>query len=151
MINTQPVPLLRFATSPLLSICLERSQFYTQWRTTLLSDQCRPQNYASSISKMPTDAHGWRLIHSYTDTRTSSTPARRPHYWYNRSLYKRPRRPVGSWGASRGVWAAGQGRFSSPSALPWGGPICSAVSSAGLPTSRKMRSYWRESSGGLRG
>jgi len=43
------------------------------------------------------------------------------------------------------------GRFSSPSALPWGGPICSAVSSAGLPSSRKMRSYWRESSGGLRG
>jgi len=32
-----------------------------------------------------------------------------------------------------------------------GGPICSAVSSAGLPSSRKMRSYWRESSGGLRG
>ena len=41
--------------------------------------------------------------------------------------------------------------FSSPSALPWGGPICSAVSSAGLPSSRKMRSYWRESSRGLRG
>ena len=34
---------------------------------------------------------------------------------------------------------------------PWGGPICSAVSSAGLPSSRKMRSCWRESSGGLRG
>ena len=47
--------------------------------------------------------------------------------------------------------AAGRGRFSFPSALPWGGPICSAVSSAGLPSSRKMRSYWRESSGGLRG
>jgi len=29
--------------------------------------------------------------------------------------------------------------------------ICSAVSSAGLPSSRKMRSYWREPSGGLRG
>ena len=55
------------------------------------------------------------------------------------------------WGASRGVWAAGRGRFSSPSTLPWGGPICSAVSSSGLPSSRKMRSYWRESSGGLRG
>jgi len=27
----------------------------------------------------------------------------------------------------------------------------SAVSSSGLPSSRKMRSYWRESSGGLRG
>jgi len=54
-------------------------------------------------------------------------------------------------GASRGVWAAGRGRFSFPSALPWGGPICSAVSSAGLPSSRKMRSCWRESSGGLRG
>ena len=26
---------------------------------------------------------------------------------------------VGSWGASRGVWPAGRGRFSSPSALPW--------------------------------
>ena len=24
-----------------------------------------------------------------------------------------------SWGASRGVWPAGRGRFSSPSALPW--------------------------------
>ena len=46
-----------------------------------------------------------------------------------------------------GCWS----RFSSPSALPWGGPICSAVSSAGLPSARKMRSYWRESSGGLRG
>ena len=42
-------------------------------------------------------------------------------------------------------------RFSSPSTLPWGGPICSPVSSSGLPSSRKMRSYWRESSGGLRG
>jgi len=39
-------------------------------------------------------------------------------------------------------------------------PLCSAlvaspfwntVSRSGLPTSRKMRSYWRESSGGLRG
>jgi len=43
------------------------------------------------------------------------------------------------------------GRFSSSSALPWGGPICSPGSSSGLPSSRKMRSYWRESSGGLRG
>ena len=49
---------------------------------------------------------------------------------------------MGSWGASRGVWSAGRGRFSSPSALPWGGPICSAVSSSGLPSSRKVRSYW---------
>jgi len=32
-----------------------------------------------------------------------------------------------------------------------GGPICSAGSSSGLPSSIKMRSYWRESSGGLRG
>jgi len=55
------------------------------------------------------------------------------------------------WGASRGVRPAGRGRFSSPSALPWGDPICSAVSSAGLPSSRKIRSCWRESSGGLRG
>ena len=60
-----------------------------------------------------------------------------------------PRKPMGSWGASRGVWAAGQERFSSPSALPWEGPIWSPVSSSGLPSSRKMRSYWRESSGGL--
>jgi len=29
--------------------------------------------------------------------------------------------------------------------------ICSAVSSAGLPSSGKIRSYWRESSAGLRG
>jgi len=29
--------------------------------------------------------------------------------------------------------------------------IRSPVSSSGLPTSRKMRNYWRESSGGLRG
>ena len=43
------------------------------------------------------------------------------------------------------------GRFSFPSTLPWGGPIWSPVSSAGLPSSRKMRSYWRESSAGLRG
>ena len=56
-----------------------------------------------------------------------------------------------SWGALGGVWAAGRGRFSFPSALPWGGPIWSPVSSSGLPTSRKMRSYWRESSRGLRG
>ena len=62
-----------------------------------------------------------------------------------------PRRPMAPWGALGGVWAAGRGRFSSPSALPWGGPICSAVSSAGLPSSRKMRSYWRESSAGLQG
>jgi len=38
-----------------------------------------------------------------------------------------------------------------PALPPPGGPICSAGSSAGLPSSRKMRSYWRESSGGLRG
>jgi len=31
------------------------------------------------------------------------------------------------------------------------GPIWSTASSSGLPTSRKMRSYWRESSAGLRG
>ena len=30
-------------------------------------------------------------------------------------------------------------------------PIWSTVSSSGLPSSRKMRNYWRESSGGLRG
>jgi len=30
-------------------------------------------------------------------------------------------------------------------------PLWSTVYSSGLPTSRKMRSYWRESSGGLRG
>jgi len=35
--------------------------------------------------------------------------------------------------------------------LPWGGPVCSAASSAGLPSSGKMRSYWREPSAGLRG
>ena len=29
--------------------------------------------------------------------------------------------------------------------------VWSTVSSSGLPTSRKRRSYWRESSGGLRG
>jgi len=28
-------------------------------------------------------------------------------------------------------------------------PLCSTASSAGLPSSRKMRSYWRESSAGL--
>jgi len=41
------------------------------------------------------------------------------------------------------------GRFSSCSALPWGGPIWSPGSSSGLPSSRKMRSYWRETSSGL--
>jgi len=30
-------------------------------------------------------------------------------------------------------------------------PIWSTLSSSGLPSSRKMRNYWRESSGGLRG
>ena len=60
-----------------------------------------------------------------------------------------PRRPMGSWGASRGVWPAGQGRFSFP--LPWWGPIWSRLSSSGFPSSRKLKSYWRESSGGLRG
>jgi len=30
-------------------------------------------------------------------------------------------------------------------------PHLDTVSSSGLPSSRKMRSYWRESSGGLRG
>jgi len=29
--------------------------------------------------------------------------------------------------------------------------VWSTLSSSGLPSSRKMRSYWRESSGGLRG
>ena len=33
--------------------------------------------------------------------------------------------------------------FSSPSTLPWWGPIWSTVSSSGLPSWRKMRSYWR--------
>jgi len=43
-----------------------------------------------------------------------------------------------------------------PFPQPWVGsactsslPIWSTASSSGLPTSRKMRSYWRESSGGL--
>ena len=31
----------------------------------------------------------------------------------------RERHPMGSWGASRGVWPAGRGRFSFPSTLPW--------------------------------
>ena len=44
-----------------------------------------------------------------------------------------------------------RGRFSSPSALPWEGPVWNAASSSGLPSSRKMSSYWRESRGGLRG
>jgi len=55
------------------------------------------------------------------------------------------------WGALREMWRVGQGRFSFLSALSWGGPICSAVSSSGLPSSRKMRSCWREARGGLRG
>ena len=38
-----------------------------------------------------------------------------------------------------------------PSTLPWRGLIWSTVSSSGLPSSRKMKSYWRESSGGLQG
>ena len=42
-------------------------------------------------------------------------------------------------------------RIASHSALPWWGLIWNTVTSSGLPTSRKMRSYWRESSGGLRG
>ena len=62
-----------------------------------------------------------------------------------------PKSPMGSWGAFRGVWPAGWGRFFSPSTLPWWGPIWSTESSSGLPSSRKMRNYWRESGGGLRG
>ena len=66
--------------------------------------------------------------------------------WASRATWV-PRRPMGSWGALGGAWPAGRGRFSSPSALPH----LETVSSSGLPSSRKMRSYWRESSGGLRG
>jgi len=45
-----------------------------------------------------------------------------------------------------------QGNNSSTAApLKHKGPIWSTLSSAGLPSSRKMRSCWRESSGGLRG
>ena len=62
-----------------------------------------------------------------------------------------PRRPMAFWGALGGVWPAGRGRFSFPSTVPWWGLIWSTVCSSGLPSSRKMRSYWRESSGGLRG
>ena len=62
-----------------------------------------------------------------------------------------PRKLMGSWDALEGVWPAGRRTFSFPSTLPWWGPIWSIVSSSGLPTSRKMRSYWRESSGGLQG
>ena len=62
-----------------------------------------------------------------------------------------PRKLMGSWGALGGVWPVGQGRFSFPSTLPEWGPIWSTVSSAGLPCSRKVRNYWRESSGGLWG
>jgi len=35
--------------------------------------------------------------------------------------------------------------------LPLYSALRSTLSSSGLPTSRKMRSYWRESSRGLRG
>jgi len=49
------------------------------------------------------------------------------------------------------LWPVGRGGFSFPSTLPWWGPIWSTLSSSGLPSSRKMRSYWRESSGGLWG
>ena len=62
-----------------------------------------------------------------------------------------PRKPMASWGALGGVWPAGQGRFFFPSPLPWWGPIWYNMSISGLPSSRKMRSYWRESNGGLRG
>jgi len=63
-----------------------------------------------------------------------------------------PGRGPSAWGGGLGRGGTGgRGRFSSPSALPWGGPSCSAGSSAGLPSSRKMRSYWREPSAGLRG
>ena len=60
-----------------------------------------------------------------------------------------PRRLVGYWDALGGAWPSGQGRFSFPSALRYWGPIWSTASSSGLPTSRKMRSCWRESSEGL--
>ena len=48
---------------------------------------------------------------------------------------------------------ASRSREGSPSALHCSseGPIWSTLSSSGLPSSRKMRSYCRESSGGLRG
>jgi len=67
--------------------------------------------------------------------------------------------PAACPGCPEGRWDPGvhpeecgqQGEGGSPSPLPWGGPICSAGSSAGLPGARKMRSYWRESSAGLRG
>jgi len=62
-----------------------------------------------------------------------------------------PRRPMASWGTLWRVWPAGRERFSFPSTLPQWGCIWSTVSSSGLPTSRKMRNYWRESSGGIRG
>ena len=58
------------------------------------------------------------------------------------------RRPMVSWGALKRVWPAGQGRWSSPSALCWWGHIWSAASNSGLHCSRKTGNYWRESSRG---
>ena len=53
-----------------------------------------------------------------------------------------PRRPIGSWSALTRVWAAGWGRWPSPSALSCWGHIWSAVSRSGLLSSRQGHSGW---------
>ena len=44
---------------------------------------------------------------------------------------------MGSWGALKGTWPAGQGRWSSSSTLPWSGLSWSPVSRSGLLSTRK--------------
>jgi len=66
--------------------------------------------------------------------------------------------PVGqSWARAlleaEGLWEWGRAGRALLGRRDWRGAVvsCSGEPSSGLPSSRKMRSYWREPSGGLRG
>ena len=52
---------------------------------------------------------------------------------------------VVSWAALGRVWPAGRGRGAFPSTQHWWGHTCSTVFSSGLPSTRQMWTYWRES------
>ena len=119
-------------------------QWWKNWKYACSNQQPSHPTQTSS-QQWSTVSHG-KELHGTRDTWKWKVWGK--SYPWPSSAPLLPVRQMFSWGLLR-VWPAGQGRFSSPSSLPWWGPIWSTVFSSGLPSSRKMRNYRREFSEGL--